>query len=286
MSTVDVNGVSLYYEDRGVGDPVVFCHGIPTDYRAWQAQVGILSKNYKTITYSRRYASPNKRQGNLYDSTVENNASDLAGLIEKLGTSPVHLVGHSYGGFIAAYLAADHPDMVRTLIAVEPAVSTLLVENAKSKVQMLSLLLHSPSVASSARRFQSRSLHPSLKALDAGQFEKATELNVDGVEDQPGTFRSFPEDVRTMMVDNARTIGELRTHFPPFKSQIGKIKCKTLVINGEHSPIWLRRIGELFASNLPNSERIMIADARHFPHMENASKFNQRILEFISKNPQ
>jgi non-heme chloroperoxidase len=286
MSTVDVNGVSLYYEDQGTGDPVVFCHGIPTDYRAWQDQMGPLSKNYWTIAYSRRYAHPNQRQGDLYDSTVENNASDLAGLIEKLGISPVHLVGHSYGGYIAAYLAAEHPNLVRTLVAVEPAVSTLLVENAESKAQMLSLLLHSPSVALSARRFQNRSLRPSFKALDAGQFEKATELNVDGVEDQPGTFRSFSEDVKRMMVDNARTIGELRTHFPSFKSRIGKISCRTLVINGERSPLWLRRIGELFASHVPNSERIMISNSRHFPHMENSTEFNERILGFISKNSQ
>ena len=284
MPSIDVDGVSLYYEEAGRGQPVVFCHGIPTDYRAWQAQRDTFSQNYRTITYRRRYASPNNRQGDLTDSTIGNNASDLKGLVEKLGLGPVHLVGHSYGGFISAYLAADHPDLVRSLTLVEPAVSTLLVENPESKTQMFSLLLRSPTIALSARRFQSSSLYPSYKALDAGQMEKATELNVDGVQDRQGAFASMPDPVKKMMLDNARTIAELRTKFPPFKPHIRKITGKTLVVNGESSPLWLRKIGQLFAAMVPHGESFTVPSTRHFPHLENPVEFNQRVLAFISKN--
>ena len=103
MAAIDVDGVSLFWSERGSGAPVVFVHGIPTDYRAWDAQVGGISAEYRAITYSRRYAYPNARAGDVRDSTVENNARDLAGLIQKLETRPVHLVGHSYGGFVAAF---------------------------------------------------------------------------------------------------------------------------------------------------------------------------------------
>ena len=276
MPSVDVNGVNLYYEESGAGETVVFAHGIPTDYRAWSSQTGPFSKSRRVVQYSRRYAYPNKRDGDVTDSTVGNNASDLRGLIEKLAAGPVDLVGHSYGGFIAAYLAADHPDLVRSLVLVEPAISTLLVEDESNQGQMLSLLLRSPSVALSARRFQSRSLHPSLRALDAGQTEKAVELNVDGVQDQPGAYAAMPADQRRMMLDNARTIAELRTKFPPFKAQIGRIACRTLVINGEKSALWLRRIGELTASSIPHARSAKISRARHFPHIENSPSSTNR----------
>jgi non-heme chloroperoxidase len=283
MPTIDVDGVSLYYERAGNGEPVVFSHGIPTDHRAWASQVEAFSKGYSTIAYSRRYAAPNQRQGDVTDSTVGNNAADLKGLIEKLGIAPVHLIGHSYGGFVAAYLAADHPDLVRTLVLVEPAIATLLVEDPNSSGQMLSLLIHSPSVALSARRFQSGSLAPSLKALDSGHNDKAVELNVDGIQNKLGAFASLPESAKKMMLDNAKTIAELRTKLPPFKAHVGKISCRTLVINGAATAEWLRRIGELTARSVPKSQALSITGARHFPHLENPSEFNDSVLEFISK---
>src|SRR5271155_2826027 len=204
MPVVDAGGVSLYYEQAGSGVPVVFSHGIPTDYRAWKAQVKDFSQRYLTVAYSRRYAAPNHRDGDVTDSTVAANAADLKGLIEKLGVAPVHLVGHSYGGFVAAYLAADHPDLVRTLVLVEPAIATLLVEDPNSSGQMFALLIGNPGVALSARRFQSGSLAPSLKALDSGQPKKSVQLNVDGIQNRVGAFAELPDSAKEMMLDNAR----------------------------------------------------------------------------------
>jgi pimeloyl-ACP methyl ester carboxylesterase len=279
---MDVSGVSLYYEESGAGQPIVFVHGIPTDYRAWSSQTGPFSKDYRVVSYSRRYAYPNKRDGDVTDSTIENNAADLKAFVTKLGLGPVNVVGHSYGGFIAAYLAAEYPDIVSSLVLAEPAISTLLVEDERSRGQMLSLLLRSPSVALSARRFQSRSLNPSLRALDAGQTAKAVELNVDGVQDRAGAFAELPETQRRMMEDNAKTIAELRTKFPPFKPHIGKIACRTLVINGEESALWLRRIGALTVSSIPHAQGAKVSKARHFPHIENAAEFNSLVARFLS----
>jgi len=120
MPTLNVAGVELFYSESGAGEPVLFVHGIPTDYRAWNAQVPEFAKSHRAIAVSRRYASPNKRKGDLSDSTVGNNAADMKSLIERLGIAPVNLVGHSYGGFATAFLAADHPDLVRSLVLVEP----------------------------------------------------------------------------------------------------------------------------------------------------------------------
>lgn len=284
MPTIDVDGVSLYYEEKGSGEPVIFSHGIPTDYRAWILQEEEFSKKYRAVTYSRRYAAPNKREGDLQDSTIENNAKDLKGLIDSLGVDPVHLVGHSYGGFVSAYFAAKYPRHVRSLVLVEPAISTLIIEDPDSTFQMLSLLLRHPSVALSARRFQSRSLKPSLVALSKGQTERAVELNVDGIMDREGAYKFLPDSVKRMMLDNANTIAELRTRLPPFKAQLGSITCNTLVINGENSPLWSRRIGEVLARSLKHVEAIKIRGSTHFPHLEKPVDFNEIVLDFISKN--
>jgi pimeloyl-ACP methyl ester carboxylesterase len=282
MPTADVGGVSIFYEERGSGDPVVFVHGIPTDYRAWGAQTEAFYQGRRMISLSRRYAAPNTRQGDVSDSTIQNNAMDLKGFIENVGGGRVNLVGHSYGGFVSAFLAANHHDLVKSLVLVEPAISTLLVADQTSSSQALGLLLRSPSVALSGRRFQTQSLVPSLKALENGELEKAVELNVDGVQDMKGAFRGLPEETRKMMLDNAKTVAELKTRFPTFTAkEAGLISCPTLVINGEESARYLRKIGELMAKAVPRAKRIMVPRSRHFPHMENPEYFNDQVLGFL-----
>jgi pimeloyl-ACP methyl ester carboxylesterase len=280
---VDAGGVSLHYEEEGKGQPVVFVHGIPTDYRAWSSQVEEFSGRYRVISISRRYAFPNGRTGDLLDSSVENNAGDLKTLIEKLGLAPIHLVGHSYGGFVSALLASEHPELVRSLVLVEAAVSTLLVSNPESLVQMLSLLLRNPSVALSARKFQKNALYPSIAALEAGQIERSVELMVNGVQDDQRGFAKLGDEAKRMMVENGRTIGELKTKFPNFtRADAGKIQCKTLVVNGGSGTLWLSRIGDILAASIRKSERIKVAGAAHFPHMENPAEFNQSLGRFLA----
>jgi len=89
--------------------------------------------------------------------------------------------------------------------------------------------------------------------------------------------------VKKMMIENARTIEELKTKFPTFKDHVKRIQCKTLVINGEEGAPWLRRIGELFATLAPHGETVKVSHSKHFPHIENASEFNQKVLGFLSR---
>src|SRR2546422_7362656 len=140
LRIADLGQVKLAYVEAGSGEPVVFVHGIPTDYRAWDSQIGPFSVKYHVIAYSRRVAQPNQNTMDYEKSTIENNSADLVGLIEELGISSVHLVGHSYGGFASAFCASAKPRFVRALSLIQPAVSTILLNNLKSKLEFLGLL--------------------------------------------------------------------------------------------------------------------------------------------------
>ena len=285
MTSVDSTGGSLFYVEKGAGQPVLFVHGIPTDYRAWNSQVDAISGDYRAIAFSRRYAYPNKRNGDLQDSTVENNAVDLVGFIKKLGVAPVHLVGHSYGGFIAAYCAAKNPELIRSLILVDPAASTILIKDPKNPVQFLSLLLTKPSTALSAAKFTTKSLNPSLAAVHRGDLDTALRLNVDGIMNRDGAFEQFSESVRAMMKDNARTVAELDTRLPVFTNEDARrIVAPTLLINGANSPKFFHTIVDELAKATPKSEVVRISGSAHFPHLENPSEFNTQLLEFLHKH--
>lgn len=284
LQNVDVGQVKLAYVESGEGEPVVFVHGIPTDYRAWNGQIGPFSSKYHVIAYSRRLAQPNRNEMDYEKSTVENNSADLVDLIEELGVSPVHLVGHSYGGFAAAYCASTNPNLIRTLTLIEPAVSTMLLRNRKSKSEFLGLLFSHPSIAISAAKFQRGSLDPSLKAFRQGDFDAALRLNLDGIMNQHGAFEQLAEPVRAMTKENERTVGELMAEVPAFgREEASKIFAPTLLIHGTDSPKVLHAIVDRLGRAIPRSEISTISGAAHFPHLEKPQEFNELVLGFLSK---
>jgi pimeloyl-ACP methyl ester carboxylesterase len=285
LQNVEVGPMKLAYVEAGEGEPVIFVHGIPTDYRAWSGQIEPFSARYHVIAYSRRLAQPNHNEMDYEKSTIENNSGDLVGLIQRLGFSSVHLVGHSYGGFVAAYCASTNPGLIRTLTLIEPAVSTMLLKNLKSRSEFIGLLFAHPSIAISAARFQRGSLDPSMKAFREGDFDAALRFNLDGIMNRHGAFEQLPESVRVMTKENERSVGELMTRVPVFgRDEASGISAPTLLIHGTDSPKVLHAIVDRLRKAIPNSETLIVSGAAHFPHFEKPREFNELVLGFLAKH--
>ena len=282
IQVIDVDGVKFGFIESGSGQPVIFVHGIPTDYRAWNVQMDALSNSFHTVAYSRRCAYPNKNK-DFGNSTIENNAKDLGGLIEHVGSGPIHLFGHSYGAFVAAYYASQHPKLLRSLVLVMPYIPTLLIGNLNSTLDKLSLFLRMPSVALSAQKLLSNSVYPALKELDEGNREKALRIHLDGLQQSQNAFDKFPEQIKSMFLDNAETMRELTTKLPKFtKEDVRDISTPTLLVRGETCPKALCTIVELLSKDLPKSQSTTISNSAHFPHFENPKEFNAKVSTFLS----
>ncbi len=283
--SVDAGNVTLTFEESGKGHPVLFVHGIPTDYRVWSSQISELAVSFRVISYSRRFAYPNKNDGNVVDSTVQRNSQELVALIEALKLPPLHLVGHSYGGYISLYTAWKHPELFRSLVLVEPAIPSMLVKNENSRLEALGFLLRNPAAAASARKMQTGPLKLALKAFETGDYKIAVKHFYDGIREKNGAFDVAPDQVRSMMLDNGKTIGELETEFPIFTSSDAKqINLPCLLIKGEISPKWLQAIVDYLAKSFPNNQRVQIKGSGHLPHIEQPSEFNAKLIEFLLKN--
>ena len=138
---IEIGGRQLHYVDQGEEgqQPIIFIHGGLDDYRCWQFQIDSFSKKYRAISYSRRFAYPNKWIGNVVtDNTIEDNAKDLAELIRKLDLAPAHLVGASYGAYIALYCASKNPELAKTMVLNEPPIMQFLARSPiKEDVELL-----------------------------------------------------------------------------------------------------------------------------------------------------
>jgi non-heme chloroperoxidase len=96
--------VELYYEDHGVGKPVVLIHGWPLSGRSWEKQVpALVAAGHRVITYDRRGFGESSKPMSGYD--YDTLAEDLNKLVTKLGLREITLVGFSMGGGeVARYL--------------------------------------------------------------------------------------------------------------------------------------------------------------------------------------
>ncbi|BAO56459.1 alpha/beta fold hydrolase [Nonlabens marinus] len=91
------SNISIYYEDYGMGKPIILIHGWPLSGDMWEYQVpALIEAGHRVITYDRRGFGKSSRPYDGY--TYESMAEDLHSLIKKLSLENVTLVGFSMGG--------------------------------------------------------------------------------------------------------------------------------------------------------------------------------------------
>lgn len=116
MPMIRLNGLDVFYETRGRGDPVLLVHGLGSSTEDWEPQVDALAREFTVVAYDVRGHGRTGKPAGTY--SVTQFAADAASLITALALAPVHVVGLSMGGMIAFQLAADHPELVRSLVIV------------------------------------------------------------------------------------------------------------------------------------------------------------------------
>jgi pimeloyl-ACP methyl ester carboxylesterase len=114
MSYADVNGVSLYYEEHGSGQPLILLHGGLGSGDMYAAILPQLTKGRRVIT------ADMQAHGHTADVDrplrYETMGDDVAGLIEHLGLAQADVMGYSLGAATALRLAIQHPSLVRRLV--------------------------------------------------------------------------------------------------------------------------------------------------------------------------
>jgi len=114
---VDANGVSLYYETYGEGEPLLMLHGNGQSISAFLAQVDTFAEHYQVILLDSR-----GRGNSTYDHgselTYALQAEDVSQFLDAIGVEAAHVVGWSDGGIIGLLMAKDYPEKVLSLVAM------------------------------------------------------------------------------------------------------------------------------------------------------------------------
>ena len=118
MTTANVNGFELYYEEHGAGEPIVFHHGFAGSHDGWVPIAERLRDRYRCILMDARGAGDSGQPDSGYD--IEQYAADVIGLADHLGLERFTYVGHSMGGGVGMQLGLDYPERLSKLVLVTP----------------------------------------------------------------------------------------------------------------------------------------------------------------------
>ena len=271
MDSASVNGITLEYEVSGAGEPVVFIHGafIADAFKPLAAEPS-LSEHHRLINYHRRgYMSSTRTPGPI---SVEQQAADCHGLMQHLGVEQVHVVGHSAGGCVAIQFALDHPEAVRSLALMEPA---LVVGDSAQQ--------YSESLRGGQRRYREAGAEVAADAFLSMRwpsYPSALEHML------PGGFHQA--------VDNAYAAFELDMGLLDWQfgaAEARRIHQPTLVVLGGGSAALSPRFEEtqqFLLDELPDAEGFELPGATHFLHLETperATAMAEGLADFYARHP-
>ena len=114
MPRISVNGLKLFYEAEGSGEPVVLIPGFASGRAIWSMQTPALIRHFRVISFDPRgISASDKPEG---PQSIGLLADDLAHLLQTLRIAAAHVVGVSFGGFVAQEFALKYPSMTRKLV--------------------------------------------------------------------------------------------------------------------------------------------------------------------------
>jgi pimeloyl-ACP methyl ester carboxylesterase len=268
MSIARIRGGDLYYELVGSsGDPAVLVHGSLVDHTTWSRVTPILSQSLTVLQYDRKgfgRSSPGPSE-----RPVANDTEDLAALLESLDLYPVHLITHSYGGPVAFRLAAERPELVRSLSIHEPPLFGLLAE--------------APATADLGRRFLD-GIGQIVELVARGDSAAAAKVVVEVFSTMPGAWERLPEPVRVEFAAHMDRwvieYGDPDSLRPP-ASQLSELLLPVLLTSGGQSPPFLRDVLQLLVATLTNSTELELPGAGHAPQVTHPSEYCGVLLSFL-----
>ena len=255
-----VAGGEIYYEVAGSGDPVVLIHGGFGDRRMWDAQFGVLARDYRVLRYDHRGFGRSPAPDTTYSPV-----RDLIQLLDRAEMDRVHLVGNSLGGALAITFALLHPERVRSLTVVASGADGFRYppSDIEAITEVVALMRGGKREEALAKWLA----NPMLAVVNT----------------QP----DVKEKVERMVRENAgiwtMPAWPQQPLSPPARERLGRIEAPTLVVIGDRDARSVRMFGDSTARMIPGAERVVMAGTDHLPHMERPEEFNRVLLAFLRK---
>lgn len=266
MPTITANGIHIYYETHGSGKPLLLISGLGYTAWQWHKMMPGLAAQFQVITFDNRGVGQTDKPEGPYSAAML--AADTIALLQALGISKAHIMGHSMGGFIAQEIALSYPDSVDKLILA----STNFGGPHHLPITQEAMAVLTDMSSDPVTRFQNGlvvSTAPGWAANNADMIEKWMTWRVEN-----------PIDPAAYQAQMAIGLG-LLAEAACFENKLSSIQAKTLILFGAHDKVVPAGNANLLADKLAHSTIHILQNAGHFFPIEVAEEANKVIIQFL-----
>jgi pimeloyl-ACP methyl ester carboxylesterase len=266
MPTVQANGIDVYYEVQGEGEPLVLIPYLAADQACYAFQVADYAKNFSCFTVDLRGAGlSGKPEG---DYTTELLADDVAAFMQAVGLDRAHVSGLSLGAATGMWLAAKHPERVTSLSlhSAWPASDPFLrvvVEGWRTMAQALGSVTDMVIQGIFPWCFT-----PELYAARPSYIDSLADF-VRGRPMPP--VEAFLRQSQAVLGHDARAV-------------LGAVRAPVLITFGQHDMVTSTRFAGPLTDAIAGSELVVFENCSHAPIYEDVTGFNERSLAFLRQH--
>ena len=269
MALIGANGVRLFYESTGEGEPLVLAHGSWGDHHNWDLVAPELARQFRVIAYDRRGHSDSELPST--QGSFAEDADDLAALIEGLGVAPAYVVGNSGGSIIALKCAIRHPEVIRALVLHEPPAVKLL--DGRSEF--------ADALAGFDRRIE-----PVAELLSRQQWEAAAKLFANTLAIGPDAWdTTMTPELRATFIRNAPTFWDELHDADGLNIDLGGLAGfprPILLTAGNASAPFFPAVAETIAAAVPVVSYELLDGVDHVPHISAPDSYLERVFAFLA----
>lgn len=253
MSYLQANGLKVFYERFGEGEPILLLHGFGgTGQSDWRHQIPVFSQSYEVIVPDLRgHGRTDHPETITRPEFFQEATSDVVSLVSSLDLGPMHVCGFSMGVSIASWLYFSDSSLVRSLILVSGAARV----NRETAPGLFHLWesLHDPD------------------GIDAGW---ATVL-----------ARLHGEDKWRVLVRNygAAVLSRVEIDENIAYGRAGEIACPVLIVQGSRDRLSPPLLSEELHARIPHSELVTLESEHWVPGLR-AEEFTETALDFLARH--
>lgn len=263
------DGVRLYYEEAGVGSPIVFVHEFGGSYRSWEPQLRAFARAHRCITFAARGYPPSDVPNDVDAYSQALAVQDIAAVMDAAGVDRAHVVGLSMGGFAALHFGLEHPDRALSLVVAGAGYGA--EKQFEDYFRNVSLEV--------ARQFERQG---------SERFAQTYALGASRVQFQnkdPRGWREFAELLaQHSKVGAANTMRGVQARRPSIydlEDRLRTMTVPTLVVVGDEDDHCLQP-GVFMKKTIPACGLLVLPKTGHTLNLEEPEHFNRFVGEFIA----